>query len=348
MFEAGTVFVVGAGASAEFGLPVGWALVEQIREKSKFNFDHGSYPKGNRKIFETVFSKYGKEQKQLEQAFMAFADIQQGVETAGSIDEYINRYSDDSLIAELGKLLIAHSILEAENKSKLMPAKGQEAEGINWNSVQDTWISPFARTLFDGIKANDVESIGNGIKIICFNYDRCIEHYLEYAIMRAYRGVERKQARQIVDNMQILHPYGSLGTLNNFSFGTPIEHTNLYNVTKNLITWSETISDETLPDAMRQAVLDARTIVFLGFAFANQNLKLLKPEMATSKPYFTNVYATAFGLTNDVEESLRRKIGRLVTPRDYLISDPQERAIKFKYGMKCREFMDTQMLNIAV
>lgn len=52
----------------------------------------------------------------------------------------------------------------------------------------------------------------------------------------------------------------------------------------------------------------ARNIIFLGFAFAKQNLSLLNADLKEGKPYFTNMYATGLGLTHDVEEKLRRKL----------------------------------------
>lgn len=342
MYEDNTVVVVGAGASAEFDLPVGWKLLEQIRDNSFFYFDHGALTKGNRKIFNTVYGKYEKDQEMLEKAFTAFADIHRGVETAGSIDEYINRYSDDSLIAELGKIQIAHAILEAEGKSKLVPPRGKEGEYINWGAVQETWISTFTRALFDGVRASEVEKIGENITIICFNYDRCIEHYLEFAIQRAYRDVDRKTARKIVDGMDIIHPYGSLGSLSRFAFATPLEHADLYHISNNLITWSESVEDDALVSDIKNAMKSARNIVFLGFAFANQNMKLLDANLPENKPFYTNVYATGVGLTNDIEEKLKRKIVDTYSPAG---NATHHRQVAIKYGMTCNEFMQKQLIN---
>lgn len=345
MFEPKTVFVVGAGASAEFGLPVGWKLLESIRDSSDFRFNGHVPSKGNRKIFNTVYGKYQAQQDMLEKAFTAIGDIHRGVDTAGSIDEYINRYSDDSMIAELGKIQIAHAIVEAEGKSMLVPPKGEGREGINWATAQGTWISSFARALLDGVRASEVEAIGRDITIICFNYDRCIEHYLEFAIHRAYRDVDRNTARKIVDGMNIIHPYGSLGSLNRFSFGTSLENTDLYQVAKNLITWSETMDDDTLLPAMKMAVKEARNIVFLGFAFANQNMKLLNAELLENNPHFTSVYATGFGLTDDIELKLKRKITGLYAPA---ARSEHHQRVSIKYGMACKDFMEKQLLNFAV
>lgn len=67
--------------------------------------------------------------------------------------------------------------------------------------------------LFDGVRNSDVDNVGSNITIICFNYDRCIEMYLEHAIVNAFRDVPADRARQIVARINIIHPYGSLGNL---------------------------------------------------------------------------------------------------------------------------------------
>lgn len=346
MFEPNTVFVIGAGASAEFGLPVGWKLLENIRDNSHFHFDHGHLLAGNRKIFDTVCGKYGRDQTLLKQAFTTFADIRQGVETAGSIDEYINRYSDDSMIAELGKVLIAQSILDAEGKSKLMPQRGKEGDGVDWSKTSDTWIAFFTRALFDGVRASEIERIGEGLTIICFNYDRCIEYYLEDAIVKSYRNADKDTARRVVSKMNIIHPYGWLGSLN-FKFGTPLENSDLYSVAKNLITWSESMEAMGKVSAIKSAIFYAKNIIFLGFAFANQNMKILKSQDAVQRNHAKNVYATGYGLTDDIEEKLKGKIAALFGP-NIANSVAQYERIRIKYDTICKDFMEKQLLNFTV
>lgn len=353
-FQDDTVFVVGAGASAEFGLPVGWKLLEQIRDSSRFQFQGSRASEGNRKIAQTVYGRYNLDSYQYRKAFEALEDIHLGVETAGSIDEYINRYSDNSLIAEMGKIQIAYAILLAEARSTMMLPEG--IEPMNWHPLENTWIAPFTRALFDGVRAKDVESIGNNISIICFNYDRCIEHYLEHALQRAYRDVDHAMARQIVSNINIIHPYGSLGSLDDLPFGFPVETANLYAVIENLITWSETVHDEQLIASIKQATRTAKNLVFLGFAFANQNMKLLDAGLTSIKPYHTQVYATGKGLTDDVDSTLKSKIISTYSPGNGVnqysssgrLEQRYDETIRIKYDMVCKEFMDKQLMNFTV
>ncbi|KPH04533.1 hypothetical protein CO657_26275 (plasmid) [Rhizobium acidisoli] len=347
MYEDNTTFVIGAGASQEFGLPVGWDLLTQIRDNSFFLFDGGAYPsRGARAIYEAVYGKHQDDPEMIKRIFQGFVDIHRRVVTAESIDEYINRHSDDAVIAEISKLQIAFAIMHAEVNSNLVPHAGSLADGVNWDNADSSWIGPFARKLFEGVRASEVETIGSNISIICFNYDRCIEHYLEYAIQRAYRDVDRKLARQIVKSMNIIHPYGSLGDISRVAFGTPLEHVDLYHVTKSLITWSESIQEDNLVEDIHEAIRDARNIVFMGFAFANQNMRLLNASVDDAKSYFTKVYATGYGLTPDVERKLKKQITALYANNS---EDPRyHNWINIKYGMKCAEFFKTQHLNFMM
>ncbi|MBY3492557.1 hypothetical protein [Rhizobium laguerreae] len=346
MFEDKTVFVIGAGASQEFGLPVGWDLLKEIRENSWFQFNRTAVPQsGNRKIYDTVYGKYEKDPDALTAVFKGMADIRNGIDSAGSIDEFINRHSDDPIIAEIGKIQIAHAIVKAEANSNLIAQKGRETDGINWDSAENTWIAPFSRALFDGVRAREVDTLGENIKIICFNYDRCIEHYLEYAIQKAYRDVDRNHARQIVRNMKIIHPYGSLGSISQISFGTPLEHVDLYHVTKNLITWSESVEDDEMVRDIQGAIREARSIVFMGFAFANQNMGLLSAAVDDDLPYFKNVYSTGYGLTKDVEYKLRSKITHLFASNS--ADQKYHERIRIMYDVKCARFFKEQLLNFV-
>jgi hypothetical protein len=96
---------------------------------------------------------------------------------------------------------------------------------------------------------------------------------------------------------------------------------------------------------MKIAIRESRNIVFLGFAFANQNMKLLDAELPDSKPIFTNVYSTGYGLTDDIEGKLKRKIVSLYSPST--LGD-HHRYVSIKYGMTCKDFMEKQLLNFAV
>lgn len=351
MFRDETVFVIGAGASEEFGLPVGWKLLNAIKQNSKFRFDYG-LKEGVADIFNAINQRYDNQREEVNARLLASAEIHRAIDSAGSIDSFIDRNNHDELIAEVGKLQIAYAIAKAEAGSRLLTRSTGMYPDVNWQAAEKTWITSFTEALFDGIRTTNVETIGTNVTIICFNYDRCIEFYLIAAIERSFQNVSREQAARIVQNMNIIHPYGWLGKLPSdgggptVGFGPELSRGDLYKISASLVTWSETINDPSMLLAIKSAIAKAKSIVFLGFAFANQNMKLLNAGLSENKPYITRVYSTGYGLERQVEDVLKDKI-RAIFHGDHHGS-LQSEAIQIEYGQKCAGFMKTHMLNITV
>lgn len=337
MFKDNTVFVIGAGASREFNLPTGAQLVEIIKKHSDFsNAVYGDSYGRNSEVFMHLQQTYYQDREGLNLRIEAASEIRRGIDSAESIDEFIFRHADNPCIAEVGKLQIAHAIANAE-KTSLLGEKNGFYKDIS--EAKDTWIWTFFKSLIKGVAAKDVERLGEEITIICFNYDRCIEHYLEHALQRTY-GMSAKEARDIVNRMNIIHPYGTLGKLSQFAFGRP---ENFANMAPNIITWSETVKEETLTDRMTTAIDEAERIVFLGFGFADQNMQLMNTNPADRKVNRPRAYASAKGLHREAEESMKMNIHALhsqgIHPGDL-------DAIILQYDATCSEFFDKHRFNL--
>ncbi len=341
MFKDNTVFVIGAGASAEFGLPIGWQLLQTIKNNCHFELDMWRQLKeGPTAIYRHYERIFGSETENGQQQFLrrlkACEQIKFGIDSADSIDEYIYRYSADPIIAEVGKLQIAYAISLAERNSTL----GQGFVDYP-PSLDKTWIWSFTKALIAGVRADEVEEIGQNITIICFNYDRCIERYLEHALARSFEDLTPEQARKIVSKINIIHPYGWLGDLERFPFGT----TDAFPImTNNLITWSESIHDPEIVAKMRQAVREARQLVFMGFGFAAQNMDLLDAQPAGVPLAPPRVYSTGVGIPHEVESALKDKIIGLTSSTWTPIAAER---IHFQHGTKCKEFFDIHRLNFV-
>ncbi len=220
-FRNNTTFVIGAGASAEFGMPVGSELAQSIRKSALLRNFGGRDPiVGDPTMYET-FGRLWSQASDREEPLKAAKTIHDGIHTAVSIDAFIDRFSDDEFIPLVGKMLIALKIAKAERESSLFPdkwnnlreyprSKAINSTGKSLTNPDDTWLGHFFRILVDGVK--DPGKIGNNISIICFNYDRCIEHYLRHQIAAAYR-MNIGHADEIVKSINIIHPYGTLGDL---------------------------------------------------------------------------------------------------------------------------------------
>lgn len=337
MFKDNTVFVIGAGASAEFGLPVGWELTQTIRENCLIPDAYTSIKRPPNKIWNFLKDKYRDQKDRYSASADALNQIRNGIDSAESIDEYVFRYSDNELIAEIAKLQIAYAISKSESKSALFESDRQKPD---ISKVDTSWIWQFWKSLIRGIKATELDKIGQNITIICFNYDRCIEHYFEHALNRSFPEVSVEDARKIIKQIEILHPYGKLGELDRFPFG---HINNFADMTENLVTWSEAVREPDTITSMKRAIKEAKQVVFMGFGFAKQNMDLLTVEerkkSVYGKPKF---YATALGYTKAVQDSLSEKIEGIYSEPSFEKLYPQ---MQLDYASTCTEFFSLNRMN---
>ncbi|NKK82627.1 hypothetical protein [Rhizobium leguminosarum] len=343
MFRDNTVFVIGAGASAEFDMPVGSKLMETIAQNCVFRFEGHQMVEGVLPILDhyrqryNMFSHYDVDR--LNEKLNKMRQIAESIHMAESIDEYIFRYSGDPEVAEMGKLQIAYAIARAEKECILKT--GSFDAGQNFHGADRTWVYEFAKALMIGVRVDDVDQIGANITIICFNYDRCIEHYLERAVVHAYPGVTDERARLIVDGINIIHPYGSLGLLRQFPFGSA---ENFEAMANNIITWSETIGDSQITEGIKNAMRDAETVVFLGFAFARQNMELLDARITERPTDIIRAFSTGYGLPQEAEQAYKENISRLYTPG---LSQVFIDNVRIRFGAKCADFLQTNRYNLV-
>ncbi|MCC8932417.1 hypothetical protein [Rhizobium sp. 'Codium 1'] len=345
MFKDNSVFVVGAGASHEFGLPIGWDLTQTIKANCDIVLNQwGEYQSGSRAVFNHYVRMFSTQSEdnvdKIKSRLRASWQIRDGIESADSIDEYIFRYTSDPLIAEVGKLNIAHAISSAESKSLL---KVKEGSVFDVRDATNTWIWGFAKALMNGIRADDVSEVGNNITIICFNYDRCIEHYLEHALAQGFHGLTATEAKSIVESINIIHPYGWLGDLQRFPYGDTRQFPAMAD---NIITWSESVRDPEIISKMRLAIEGASQIVFMGFGFAAQNMDLLdcRRDYVPATP--PAVYSTGYSLPRETQGVLTSKIVSLYSAADWY--DPDTQKVHFQYGATCKEFFDIHRLNLVI
>lgn len=118
MFKTNTVFVLGAGASYECGLPLGIGLSEVIRQKVDIRFDDfGRVARsGDQRLYEMIKRNVKTDVPAHQKAGWAIRD---GIRFASSIDDFLERHFTDELMVRYGKMAIIASILEAERGSQL-------------------------------------------------------------------------------------------------------------------------------------------------------------------------------------------------------------------------------------
>jgi hypothetical protein len=315
MLSSKTVFVVGAGASFEVGLPVGNTLKETISTKLDLRVDDfgtkfvGS---GDTTIYNALQTKYSP--AALNTYLHSCWQIRDGIVLSPSIDDFINAHQHDSSIAFCGKLAIARSILEAERNSKLFYQLKNVNDTINFSSISATWYTAFFQLISKNVTKSNIDGIFENVTIISFNYDRCIEHFLVHSIATFYQ-ISIEESRKLVEKLVIFHPYGSVGPYFEqrhkqveFGFkGMPDINT----VLSNLKTYTERIEDTVDLKAIRQSIIDAGVIVFLGNAFHTNNMKLLMDEEYSAEYIHKKIYATRLGISETDLSIVKKRLANL-------------------------------------
>jgi hypothetical protein len=247
MLNRRTVFIVGAGASAECGLPTGAKLKDLIRVGTDFRFGQS----GSDDLLEILRHRYPN--ADIKKYVTGGQKLSSSIGTFPSIDEALHWWSSHQEIVELGTLAIAHYILDAESRSSLA-AKGG---AVNLKDSERTWLATFMSMALSGLKQDAVSHAFENTTIINFNYDRTVEHYLYWALQQL--GISTTEAAESVARLKIIRPYGSIGQLewqgrSGLSFGgnnNPIVASEIAN---NIRTFTEQIQEETVHSSIEEAL----------------------------------------------------------------------------------------------
>lgn len=298
-----TVFVVGAGASAEINFPLGSGLKHKIAERLDIRSDGLSRIAGDPVIISALEAFLYKRFTNLNVTpyILAARLISGAMPQASSIDNFIDAHRGNEKIELCGKLAIVRSILEAEKNCDLAVDYSNIYNTINFSKVEQKWFNKFVQLLTQSCLWENLPDRLRNITFINFNYDRCIEHYLFYSF-KNYYGINDEASAEVLENLKIIHPYGVVGNLpwqdplNNIPFGQQVESgEKLLNIAAQIRTFTETIEDEILLGDLHSCMIDADTLVFLGFAYHQQNMNLIKPAIPIRAK---EIYGTAYDFSS--------------------------------------------------
>jgi len=318
MSDKKTLYIVGAGASKEAGLPTGYELKEKIASLVDIRFRYGSeFISGDRLIYnalEVYVKKPEIQEKDVNPYLHAAWRIRDAMPQAISIDNFIDAHNDDKKIELCGKLAIVRSILEAERDSKLYIDLSNSNNRLNFRAIEETWYANFLKLLTENCTKKNIAKRLGSIALIVFNYDRCIEHFL-YNSLQNYYGFQHDEVINLINEIEIYHPYGVVGSLPwqgglSVAFGAEINPYNLLNLAQQIKTFTEGTdpqSSEIL--AIRKNVTNAHRVVFLGFAYHKLNMELLKPDgPILESSNVRSCFGTAKGISNSDCEIIKFEI----------------------------------------
>jgi hypothetical protein len=317
-----TLFVVGAGASEEFGLPLGYGLASQISQNLRFRFRDNQPSEGDPALYGALQTIANNNQNRMHELFKCCRRISDGLPLAKSIDSFINTHAHDADIALIAKFSIAQQISRAEGRSSLGSAilnKNFKEAVHGFANMSPTWLTKFCEHMFAGHSHAQVESVFQGCSFICFNYDRVIQEFLRRSLM-GYFLIDEQHAANIVANIKILHPYGNIGTVypsstqtgSVFHFGNSLQGHQIPERASKLRTFHEGMEDETIKQHIADLVSDAEVIVFLGFGYIRQNMQILAPQSVCKAS--KQIFGTAYKLSDSNTDDIRTDVERLFLP----------------------------------
>lgn len=297
-------------------MPMGDALKGRIGKAVGFTFPDNFNPKeGNLAIYWAVKEHL----KQLDVRdsnpwWRAGQAIKAAMPQAISIDNFLHTHSHDENIIFMGKLGIAVCILEAERTSSLRGDKDRDGK-LNYGSIKESWHATFVKMLLENAQAKATDILFDNVSFITFNYDRCIELYLEKALQN-YLLISEQEAQKAVNKLTVIHPYGQVGSLpwqpsGRVKFGAEPQATELLEIARQIRTFTERVEDEAMMARIHSLIAEAEQVIYLGFSYGTMNLELL--TVASKAKRKSVVLGTTIGISepnrNVIASDIQNSIG---------------------------------------
>ncbi len=305
MYKSKTVYVIGAGAGVDIGMPTGNKLIKTIKQLLDFPINNSNWTDQTTAVYLASRSLSKNEAGNIDHLeakkyVIAAQSIKGGLDLATSIDNFVHS-RQDSHVTALAKLAITQSILDAERKSILYPVPSiKYPPEISFSNLSKSWLPLLMKSLNDGLTIDQLGRIFENLTFINFNYDRVLEFFLASAISRYY-AVSDQQAQEIVNGAQIYHPYGTVGRLPwqpgsqpEVGFGAEDGYS-LNEVSLGIKTFTERIEDQSAINEIRNSICSAQQIIFMGFGFHDQNMELLQPPISDT---YAKIIASAYGISD--------------------------------------------------
>lgn len=314
MFNRPTTFVIGAGCSREYQFPLGVGLRDEIadmlahveidRQRGNDSVLWIGFSGGKDEAFNRAISNIAG-QHHFQDWYRVAKQMGRGLRHASSIDRYLDHHSDDEVMVRIGKMAIGRRIINAEANSTLRVREGSSldmAEIYKQNGQNPHWLNELFLRLQEGIRRGNIDQIFSNVTFICFNYDRAIEHYL-YEAVKVFGNLSDRDTTAVMKNLKVYHPYGSIGPLPwqeeegspGIHYGANLDdHRSIQDIGESLRIFTETIEENDEINCIRDAMLNASKIVFLGFSFLQQNIDLIRPR---TRSKVEQIWATSLGMS---------------------------------------------------
>ena len=184
-------------------------------------FPHGTFNSGNQNLYYALQGLCANDIEELQAYCTECRYISDNMHLAISIDNFIDSNRGNEKLALCGKIGIVEAILRAERRSTIYYDNRTSNSEMNYSKLDGTWYVHLFRTITENCALDDLEERFSRIAMIVFNYDRCIEHVLLNTLTKYYR-ISVEEAVKLIQLIEIIHPYGTVGALPEFAHGIPL------------------------------------------------------------------------------------------------------------------------------
>ncbi len=318
MIRSKTTLVVGAGASCELQFPDGRELLARIAAGFDFQRLGGGLESADIAAMAAHIAAIAKKARVKKDDLQEAGQIiRSAARISHSIDAILEQHGDNPMVLAVGKLAIAHYILEAEAASPL----GSEPRDPGDLPVRGTenWLFQLSRAVVNGVPRAKAESCFDNLSILSFNYDRSIENYLPWALHMAF-GMSLTEARALVaEKLRLTHIYGTPGKLEWQGGNMPVadwgtsEPEDFPSVVEQIHTATERTEQRGFKRQLLGEVLQGKRLVFLGFGFDAMNCAMLFDAPFEHNP---DVLVTMPGASETERGAVMRLLKRQAGIRD--------------------------------
>lgn len=317
MITEKTIFILGAGASKPFGMPLGHELIEIIKGTNITNDKYKEILDAIKTAFNRIeesdpHADYSKRLGQMQ-------DLLSRWPTKETFDFFL---LNNRQFNKTGKAFIAFTFYFLSNKNSI----------FNSYNVQN-WYN----TLWGYLHSEDFENfLEQPLKIYTFNYDFTLDYFLLNSIDAKYNMgyLDMRLLEEKCKTIMPIHIYGSMGkvselhNMKKFEIGqhdhNRDDYSHYFNDATNQIHLINERATTNIFNEINNYVLEGYRVVFLGFGFDEQNLKNLRLDEWRANN--CNVIGTAFGLSNHEFT----KISKLFS------NDPSKQVL---YNQDCNTFL---------
>ncbi len=300
MINRKTCIVVGAGASADVGFPLGVKLKAEVAEILS-----GRDPSTKDWFLGCVALQNGNQRRAAEDVLARCARYRDQIIGAASVDNFLDQRRNDQEMVLAAKAAIYFAISRAEQSCVIgRKLRGQAIQ----SAAPDYFINPLMNFVSRGHTREDIlESLRN-LTFVTFNYDRAIERSVVIWLKENFH-IDSSETLKFLD---VKHVYGSLGTYDPLEAGNYFDFQGQFPMSNPHIEIAKfagriSLFTEQTNAKIRSEIIDAlrgaKTVFYLGFGFEEQNTRLLKCGSNSA------IFATTYGMGAANSDSVQRIIG---------------------------------------